>query len=430
MAKPIRLADPLTLPCGAVIPNRLVKAAMTEGLATMDGIPTPELERLYGRWSDGGAGVLISGNIQIDRNHLEQPGNVLIDGEPGEELHKALASWAQTATRGGNHFWAQISHAGRQTPKKINPQPRAPSAVPLDLPGGQFGEPTELTELEIRDIIRRFGIAAKACKQAGFTGVQIHSAHGYLLSEFLSPKSNRRTDRYGGELRNRARVLLNVLKTVRKAVGADFPVAVKLNSADFQKGGFAFEDSLQVAQWLEEGGIDLIEISGGTYEQPKLVGIAGLEEEEPQEVKHSTRMREAYFVDFAIAMQEEVGVPLMVTGGFRKRSVIEQAVRTGAADLVGLGRPMCVDTDAPRALLSGVEELNRYEDRLRGLPRWLAFLERIGPVRVMSAFSIMYWYYAQIEEIARHGKARPGLSVIGATRRILARHRRLLKSRV
>ncbi|MEE4219177.1 MAG: NADH:flavin oxidoreductase/NADH oxidase family protein [Xanthomonadales bacterium] len=427
--KKITLASPLTLPCGSIVPNRLVKAAMTEGLATMAGVPTAELERLYGLWSDGGAGVLLSGNIQVDQNHLEQPGNVIIDGKPGKELRDALARWARTATRGGNQFWAQISHAGRQTPKNVNPNPRAPSAIKLEIPGGQFGEPVELSELEIRDIVRRFGIAAGACRDAGFTGVQIHSAHGYLLSEFLSPRANRRNDRYGGELRNRARVLLDVLKTIREVVGPDFPVAVKLNSADFQKGGFAFEDSLQVAQWLEEGGIDLIEISGGTYEQPKLVGIEGLEAEEAQDVKQSTQMREAYFVDFAIAMQEKVSVPLMVTGGFRTRAVIEQAVHSGAADLVGLGRPMCVDTDAPRQLLSGVKELNRYEDRLQAIPGWLSFLEKIGPLKVMAAFSVMYWYYQQMDELARTGKAQPGMSVFGASRRILARHRRLLKAR-
>ena len=224
-------------------------------------------------------------------------------------------------------------------------------------------------------------------------------------------------------------MLLNVLKTVREAVGPEFPVAVKLNSADFQRGGFAFEESLQVAEWLEEGGIDLIEISGGTYEQPKLVGIEGFEPEEPQNVKASTRMREAYFVDFAIEMRERVKVPLMVTGGFRRRDVIEEAVRSGAADLVGLGRPMCVDTDAPRQLLSGVESLERYEDRLRGLPSWLGFLDRIDPVRVMAAFSVMYWYYAQMDEIAHTGEPRPGMSVLGASRRILSRHRRLLKNR-
>ena len=212
---------PLTLPSGVELPNRLVKAAMTEGLATMNGVPTPELERLYGLWSDGGAGVLISGNIQIDRWHLEQPGNVIIDGESSDELHLALQAWTRAATRGGNHFWAQISHAGRQTPRTINPAPKAPSAVPLALPGGQFGDPVELSELEIHDIIRRFGVAAGACKAAGFTGVQIHSAHGYLLSSFLSPLSNHRIDEYGGPLENRLRFPLEVLRAIRAPVGAD-----------------------------------------------------------------------------------------------------------------------------------------------------------------------------------------------------------------
>ena len=132
------LHQPLTLPCGAVLPNRLSKAAMTEGLATPDGLPTPELNRLYGIWSDGGAGMLLSGNIQIDKDHLERPGNVVVDAEPDAEMAAALASWAKEATRNGNHFWAQISHGGRQTQKVVNPHPKAPSAVKLGLPGGQF----------------------------------------------------------------------------------------------------------------------------------------------------------------------------------------------------------------------------------------------------------------------------------------------------
>ncbi|MCB1849140.1 MAG: NADH:flavin oxidoreductase/NADH oxidase family protein, partial [Halieaceae bacterium] len=350
------LSRPLKLPCGAELPNRLAKAAMTEGLATPDGLPTPELERLYGIWSDGGAGLLLSGNIQVDADHLERPGNVVIDREPDAALRAALASWARTATRNGNHFWAQISHAGRQTQKIVNPHPKAPSAVKLGLPGGQFGEPVALTIPEIEEIVRRFGICAAAVKEAGFTGVQVHAAHGYLLSEFLSPRSNLRQDRYGGELANRARALLEAVAATRAAVGPDFPVAVKLNSADFQQGGFAFEDSLQVAAWLEEAGVDLIEISGGTYEQPRLMGLEGMEEAEEQQVARSTMMREAYFVDFALAMQEQVSVPLMVTGGFRQRAAMEQAVAGGGADLVGLGRPMCVMTDAPARLLAGLEE--------------------------------------------------------------------------
>ncbi len=149
------LAQPLTLPCGATVANRLSKAAMTEGLATADGVPTVELNRLYGIWSDGGAGILLSGNIQVDRDHLERPGNVVIDREPDAAMRAALASWAQAATRNGNHFWAQISHAGRQTQKIVNKAPKAPSAVKLGLPGGQFGQPVAMTEEEIVEVIRR-----------------------------------------------------------------------------------------------------------------------------------------------------------------------------------------------------------------------------------------------------------------------------------
>jgi 2,4-dienoyl-CoA reductase-like NADH-dependent reductase (Old Yellow Enzyme family) len=423
------LAQPLTLPCGAVIPNRLAKAAMTEGLATPQGLPTPELDRLYGLWSDGGAGLLLSGNIIVDANHLERPGNVVIDREPDAAMRAALARWAQVATRNGNHFWAQISHAGRQTLKIVNPHPGAPSAVKLGLPGGQFGQPVALTVPEIEEIVRRFGVCAAAVKTAGFTGVQVHAAHGYLLSEFLSPRSNLRTDRYGGELANRARALLEAVAAVRAAVGPDFPVAVKLNSADFQKGGFAFEDSLQVARWLEAASVDLIEISGGTYEQPRLIGVEGMEEVEEQHVAASTMMREAYFVDFALAMQEQVSIPLMVTGGFRRRAAMEQAIAGGGADLIGLGRPLCVMTDAPAQLLAGLGELPRYEDELALFPSWLRFLTRVKAVRSLATFAVQYWYYAQLDMLGREGRAAPSLSVFAAVKRVMALQKRLLAAR-
>lgn len=420
------LTQPLTLPCGAVLPNRLSKAAMTEGLATPLGVATPELERLYGLWSDGGAGMLLSGNIQVDAKHLERPGNVVIDREPDEQTAAALARWAQAGTRNGNHFWAQISHAGRQTQKLVNPTPKAPSSVKLGLPGGQFGQPVALTVPEIEDIVRRFGVCAAACKAAGFTGVQVHSAHGYLLSQFLSPRSNQREDQYGGSLENRARALLEVVASVRAAVGPEFPVAVKLNSADFQKGGFDFEDSLQVATWLEQASVDLIEISGGTYEQPKLLGVEGIEEEAEQKVAQSTRAREAYFVDFAVAMKEKVTVPLMVTGGFRLREVMEQAIENGSANLIGLGRPMCVMTDAPAQLLAGLAELPRYENELALFPSWLSFLGRINAIKPLAIFAVMYWYYAQLEHIGRFGNASDSLTVFAATKRIMAQQKELL----
>ena len=421
------LAQPLTLPCGAVLPNRLSKAAMTEGLATRDGVPTPELERLYGIWSDGGAGMLLSGNIQVDKDHLERPGNVVIDSEPNAEMQAALASWAKAATRNGNHFWAQISHAGRQTQKIINKTPKAPSAVKLGLPGGQFGEPVALTADEIAEIVRRFAVCAAAVKTAGFTGVQVHSAHGYLFSQFLSPRSNLRTDQYGGTLANRARALLDAVAAVRKAVGPDFPVSVKLNSADFQKGGFDFEDSLQVVQWLEQAGVDLIEISGGTYEQPKLLGLQGMEEEEKQEVAESTMVREAYFVDFALAMQEKVSIPLMVTGGFRQRLAMEQALESGSANVVGLGRPMCVMTDAPTQLMEGLEELPRYENELSLFPSWLGFLGKVKSLRAMAGFAVQYWFYGQIDAIGRTGQANAELTVVKATQETMALQKKLTK---
>lgn len=421
------LSDIVQLPCGASLPNRLSKAAMTEGLATGDGVPTAELARLYGLWSDGGAGMLLSGNIMVDKDHLERPGNVVIDQPPNQAMRDALRRWAEAGTRNGNHLWAQISHAGRQTQKIVNPSPKAPSAVKLGLPGGQFGQPVALTEKEIDDIVSRFGVCAAAVKEAGFTGVQIHAAHGYLLSQFLSPRSNQRDDQYGGDLANRARMLLAVVDAIRSAVGPDFPVAVKLNSADFQKGGFVFEESLQVAQWLQDHGIDLIEISGGTYEQPKLLGISGLEEEEEQNVAQSTLMREAYFVDFAVAMGDKVKVPLMVTGGFRRRAVMQQAVETGSADVIGIGRPMCVMTDAPKQLLSGLQELPRYEQMLSLFPRWLAWLGNIKLFKTLGSFAVQYWYYAQIDAIGRTGNPDDNLTVFEATKQTMSLQRQLTK---
>ena len=415
------------LPCGALVPNRFAKAAMTEGLATAEGIPTAELARLYRLWSDGGAGMLLSGNIIIDKDHLERPGNVVIDRPPSPKMHDALVRWATAATHNGNQFWAQISHAGRQTQKMVNKNPKAPSAVKLGLPGGQFGEPVALMIDEIHNIVQRFGVCAAAVKEAGFTGVQIHAAHGYLLSQFLSPRSNQRIDVYGGDLANRARALLEVVASVRAAVGPDFPVAVKLNSADFQKGGFAFEESLQVAQWLQEASIDLIEISGGTYEQPKLLGLAGMEEEEKQNVVQSTMMREAYFVDFAIAMREKVSVPLMVTGGFRLRAAMEQALESGAADLIGLGRPMCVMTDAPNQLMAGLEELPRYENYLSLFPAWLAWMGNVKILKAVAGFAVQYWFYAQIDSIGRTGSADPKITVLEATKQTMAAQNKLTK---
>ena len=289
--------------------------------------------------------------------------------------------------------------------------------------------PVPLSEDEILNLIGRFGQAARIAKETGFTGVQVHAAHGYLISQFLSPRSNRRDDRWGGALENRARFLLFTVNTVRQLVGADFPISVKLNSADFQRGGFAFEDSLKVARWLQDASVDLIEISGGTYEQPKLLGIEGLEAEEPQAVAESTLQREAYFVDFAKAMKDDINIPLMVTGGFRTRSAMEQAIRAGAADVVGLGRPMCVLPEAPKRLLGGMAMLPKIENQLKLFPDWLAPLRKVKAMRGLEGFAVQYWYYSQLYSLGRTGRPKPDVTVFAAMREVEASQKNWLRER-
>jgi len=410
------ISHPLTLPCGAKIPNRVCKAAMTEGLADPLGQPTAALEQLYRIWSQGGAGLLLSGNVQIDGDHLERPGNVIIDSEPGLPMREALERWAAAGTSNGNHFWAQISHAGRQCQKNVNPRPKAPSAVKLGLPGGQFGEPSPMRAEEIESVVAGFAQAAKVLINAGFTGIQLHAAHGYLLSQFLSPRSNQREDEWGGTLENRARILLSCVARVRAAVGPTIPISVKLNSADFQRGGFVFSESLRVAKWLQKASVDLIEISGGTYEQPRLLNLEGIEPVEDQAIAQSTRAREAYFVDFAEAMRREVTIPLMVTGGLRRLDAMNEVLQSGCADMVGIGRPMCVVTDAPNQLLDGVVELPRFEDTLSLLPGALKFLNGIKLVRTMGAFATQYWFYEQIAALGHTGRTQVEVGVMAATK--------------
>lgn len=423
------IADSLVLPCGAVLPNRLSKAAMTEGLADPQGRATAELERLYGLWADGGTGLLISGNVQVDRDHLERPGNVVIQGPQDAAALAGLRAMAKAGTRAGGHIWMQISHAGRQTQVTVNPHPKAPSAITVGLPGKQFGMPEALTEAEILDLIERFGTAAEVAQEVGFTGVQIHGAHGYLISQFLSPRANVRNDQWGGSLENRARMLLAVVARVRAGVGPAFPVSVKLNSADFQKGGFALEESVIVAGWLQEAGVDLLEISGGSYEQPAMMDISGMEAPDAPPQKASTAAREAYFVDFAKIMRASLTMPLMVTGGFRTRRAMNTALDSGGADVIGLGRPLCVDTAGSAKLLAGAEELDRWENKLRLLPPWLGFLNGLKMLRAVEGFAVTYWYYAQIDAIARTGKANIGISPFAALLSIQNAGKAWLKAR-
>ncbi len=419
----VTIADPITLPCGVRLKNRLVKAAMTEGLADDTNRATRRLEVLYRRWAAGGAGLLITGNVQVDRRYLERPGNVAIDGPQDAAAMRALEAFASAATGTGAEIIVQLSHAGRQTPIYVNRTPVAPSAIALDLPGGQFGAPRALAADEIEDVIQRFAHAASVCKAAGFSGVQVHGAHGYLISEFLNPKANRRTDEWGGSLGNRARLLLRVVAAVRAKVGSGFPVSVKLNSSDFQKGGFSFDECLQVVEWLNEEGIDFLEISGGSYEQPRMMDIEGIEPAEEQ--RHSTKAREAYFLHYAEEAARVARMPLMVTGGFRSRTAMDAALASGAADLIGLARPMCVDPDICAKLLSGaIEEAPRYEKSLRlGNGFW-------GPnskndfIKALNGFAAMSFYYENIFRLADGAPPREEMALFPAFLRHQAGERR------
>ena len=395
------LDSPFGLPCGRRVKNRLVKAAMTEGLADPLNRATRRHVELYRRWASGGAGALLTGNVQVDRRYLERAGNIVIDGPQDEDQLASLEAMAEAGTAGDTELWMQISHAGRQTPALIATEPVGPSAVQLAIPGGRFGRPRALGEEEILNIIDRFAYAAGVARQTGFTGVQVHAAHGYLLSEFLSPRANKRDDRWGGSIENRARLLLETVRAVRLAVGTDRVVAVKLNSADFQKGGFSFDDCLAVIEMLNDEGLDLLEISGGNYEQPRLLGIDGLEPVFAEKVRESTRAREAYFFDYAAAARRVATMPLMVTGGFRSLAGMSEALGGGDVDLIGLGRPLCVDPDFPKKILSGaIEQAPDVESRLRVGPGVFGPNSPFAVFKAINGFARIGWYYEQIYRLA------------------------------
>ncbi len=326
---PNNINTEFTLPCGTVIKNRLVKAAMTERISNPNYEPTEGHELLYKQWAKTGAGILITGNVIFDKLHTESAGNVYFGDET---MIPKLKKWADAGKTLGHHIWVQISHAGRQTNRFNNRHPLAPSHVKLKKTG-LFGKPKVMTEDDIHQIIDGFVKAARITKKAGFTGLQIHSAHGYLLSQFLSPKTNTRKDQWGGSIENRSRLLLQIIRKVRKEVGDDFPISVKLNSSDFQKGGFSEDESLAVINMLNSESVDLLEISGGTYEN---VAFFMMNDEKTRE---STKRREAYFMDFANKVRKLSQIPLMITGGFRSFDFCNEVLEKGELDFIGMGRP-------------------------------------------------------------------------------------------
>ncbi len=326
------LASSFKLPNGTLLQNRIAKSAMSENMGTLQNAPTRNLIKAYEVWSKGGSGLLITGNIMIDSRALGEPRNVVVEDRSSFKL---LQDWAKSCEGTGTHIWPQLNHPGRQAFASINKEVVAPSAVSLKMGAASrmFKKPTPLSEDAIWKIIKRFGNTAKIIQDAGFTGCQIHGAHGYLVSQFLSPLSNTRKDKWGGILENRMRFVIEIYREIRTQVGKEYPIGIKINSADFQRGGFSEEESLEVIRILSKEGIDMLEISGGTYEKPAMVGL---------KQKKSTQEREVYFLDYIQKARKITTKPLMLTGGFRTVSIMEQALIDGNLDIVGLARPFCL----------------------------------------------------------------------------------------
>ena len=371
--------------------NRIIKGAMSEALANDAGQPGQLHLGLYEAWAKGGLGCAITGNVMVDFRAKNEPGVVVIESE--RDLVQ-LKQWAEIGKQHGMVQLIQLSHPGRQCPKGLNKETVAPSAVPFSpMLATTFGTPRELLEEEILDIIQRFVTSAQICEKAGFEGVQLHGAHGYLISQFLSPLTNKRQDQWGGSIENRMRFLLEIYKAVRAVTSDRFIISVKLNSADFQRGGITEDEVIAVFKAIDTAGIDLIEISGGTYEAPAMAGARA------DKRKISTIAREAYFLDFAEQIRQQVKCHLMVTGGFRTVEGMNAALDSGACDFIGIARPLAVETDLTNRLIAG-EDVRYAVDKIKtGIPM----------VDKMAIMEII-WYAAQFKEIARGKRPNPKLS--------------------
>lgn len=338
--------SPLTLPCGAVIPNRLCKAAMEENLADPGQVPGERLINLYTAWAKGGVGLILTGNVMVDPTAMTGPGGVLLEqGSLADaDTRTRFEHWATAGKSGGATLVMQLSHPGRQVYANMGTQAVSASDTKVSLEGPadkMFAPARALTSDEIRGMIKRFADSAHQAERAGFDGVQIHAAHGYLVAQFLSPLTNLRDDEWGGSLESRARFLLEIIRAVRARVEPGFIVGVKLNSADFQKGGFDVGDAKQVVDWLGGEAVDFVELSGGSYESAAMMGMS------TDGRAQSTKEREMFFLDFAKEIGQAATMPLMVTGGVTRRDTAEMALAEGV-DIVGIARAMAYNPNLPQ----------------------------------------------------------------------------------
>lgn len=371
------LFTPFTLPNGQTLPNRICKAAMEENMAEYGQIPGEALLNLYQAWADGGAGLILSGNVMVDPTAMTGPGGVVLEQGLFKDanIEARFKRWAEIGKSGGGKFYMQISHPGRQVFASQGTEPVSASATKVTLPGpaeNMFEPARALTHDEILGIIKRFADTAAMAERAGFDGVQIHAAHGYLVAQFLSPLTNLREDEWGGPLENRAKFLLEIVRAVRERVEPGFGIAVKLNSADFQRGGFDVADAAQVVDWLGSEDIDFVELSGGSYESSAMMGTSedGRVDEDSQT---STQKREAYFLDFAKDIAKTATMPLMVTGGVTRRETAETVIDSGDVDIVGIARAFGFNPALPNDWIAGqkldvaIHKANWKNKALQGL---------------------------------------------------------------
>ena len=319
------LFEKLELPCGVILKNRIAKSAMSDSLGDGSGHPTAEQNRLYQRWAEGGLAVSIIGEVQPSPDFAEKPGNLVLNIDSDILKFQVLA---EHGSKNGAQLWLQLGHAGALAYGPIS-NPKGPSA--LDLPDLKC---KAMSLDEIQQIPMGFAKAAKLAQQSGFGGVQIHAAHGFLLSQFLSPLFNKRSDGYGGTIANRMKLLLQSIEATREAVGTDFPIAVKLNSSDQLVGGLYGDDALEVVAALDASSVDLIDISGGTYFPGAKAASDGAG-------------RGPYFIEFAKRARTKTSKPLMLTGGFKTRAQAEDAVSSGMVDVVGLARALVLEPSLP-----------------------------------------------------------------------------------
>ncbi len=309
-------------------------------------VPGEALVNLYQAWAEGGAGLILTGNVMVDPTAMTGPGGVVLEhGSLAEDEDRArFERWAQAGKSGGAKLVMQISHPGRQVYANMGTQAVSASATKVNLEGPadkMFAPARALTHDEILGQIKRFADTAHMAERAGFDGVQIHAAHGYLAAQFLSPLTNQRDDKWGGSMENRARFLLEIIRAVRERVNPEFIVAVKLNSADFQKGGFDVSDAAQVVDWLGGEAIDFVELSGGSYESAAMMGMAA------DGRAQSTKDREMFFLDFAKDIMKMATMPIMVTGGVTRKDTAETALAEGV-DMVGIARAMAYNPALPK----------------------------------------------------------------------------------